>query len=132
MGTQFVVQLQNRPGALAGLARALAEQSIDIRNIAGGGAGEHAYAVLTTSDDAATRAVLRSMGAPHVEGETLIVEVEDRPGGLAAVAERLAAAGVDIRGVLFVSRAGGKVETAFSVDDVGRARKALGLEGAPG
>ncbi|MFH0750256.1 MAG: ACT domain-containing protein, partial [Chloroflexota bacterium] len=67
-------------------------------------------------------------GYPYVEGETLIVEVEDKPGGLASVAEKLAAAGVDIRGVLFVGSGEGKVETAFSVDDVARARRALGID----
>lgn len=127
MGTQFVVQLENRPGALAALTRALAAAAVDIRGIAGGGAGEQAYAVLTTSDEDATRAVLRAGGYPFVEGETIIVTVEDRPGGLAAVAEKLAAAGVDIRGVLFVRSADGTVETALSVDDVSRARRALGL-----
>jgi len=128
MGTQFVVQLDNRPGALAGLARALADRGIDIRSMSGGAAGEHAYSVFTTDDDAATRSVLRKGGYPFVEGETLIVEVQDAPGGLAAVAEKLAAAGVDIRGVLFVGRSAGIVETAFSVDDVSRARKVLGME----
>jgi hypothetical protein len=128
MGTQFVVQLENRPGALAGLARTLATRGIDIRAISGGGTGAQAYAILTTSDEAATRTALRSAGYPYVEGETLIVEVEDRPGGLAAVAETLAAAGVDILGVLFVGRTEGKVETAFSVDDVARARRALGID----
>jgi hypothetical protein len=128
MSSQFVVQLDNRPGSFAGLTRALAERGIDLRGISGGGTGDHAYAVLTTDDDDATRQVLRSGGYPYVEGETLIVEVEDRPGGLAAVAEKLGAAGVDIRGVLFVGSAEGKVETAFSVDDVARARRALGLD----
>jgi hypothetical protein len=128
MGTQFVVQLDNRPGTFAGLARALAERGIDLRAISGGGAGDHAYAVLTTDDDTATREVLRSGGYPYVEGESLIVEVENKPGGLAAVAEKLAAAGVDIRGVLFVGCTDGTVETAFSVDDVARARRALGLD----
>ena len=127
MSSQFVVQLDNRPGALAGLASALAAQGIDIRGISGGGSGDHAYAVLTTNDDGATRAVLRAGGYPYVEGETLIVEVEDRPGGLAAVTQKLAAAGVDIRSILFVDCGGGTVRTALSVDDVERARKALGL-----
>ena len=44
------------------------------------------------------------------------------------MAEKLAVAGVDIRGVLFVGRSAGLVETAFSVDDLSRARKALGLD----
>ena len=128
MATQFVVQLDNRPGSFARLTRALAERDINLRGISGGGAGAGAYAVLTTDDDDATRQVLRSGGYPYVEGETLIVEVEDKPGGLASVAEKLAAAGVDIRGVLFVGSGEGKVETAFSVDDVARARRALGLD----
>jgi len=128
MGAQFIVQLENRPGALAGLARALGARGINISGLASGGAGDHGYAILTTDDDAATRGVLRGAGYPFVEGDTLIVEVEDRPGGLAAVAEKLAAAGVDIRGVLFVGRTDGTVETAFSVDDVARARAALGMD----
>jgi hypothetical protein len=128
MSSQFVVQMENRPGALAALTRALAARGINLRGISGGAAGDHAYAVFSTSDDAATRGVLRAGGYPYVEGETLIVEVEDKPGGLATVAEKLAAAGVDIRGVLFVGCAEGKVETAFSVDDVARARRALGLD----
>ena len=48
-------------------------------------------------------------------------------GGFAATAEKLAAAGVDIHGVLFLGRREGIVETAFTVDDVARARRALGL-----
>ena len=82
MSTQFVVQLQNRPGALAAFARALAERGIDIHEIAGGGAGDHGYAVVSTDDDAATRAVLRSFGYPFVEGEALVVEIDDRAGRL--------------------------------------------------
>jgi hypothetical protein len=127
MGTQFVVQFQHRPGALATFARALAERGISIREISGGGGGEHGYAVVTTDDDVATRAVLRSFGYPYVEGEALVVEIDDTPGGFAAVTEKLAEAGVDIRSVLFLGRREGVVQTAFTVDDVALARKALGL-----
>ena len=127
MGTQFIVQLANRPGSLARLARTLATAGVDIRGMSGGGAGDNGYAVLSTSDDVATRTALRSGGYPFVEGETLIVRVEDRPGGLASVAEKLAAAGIDIKGVLFVGRSDGIVETAFAVDDMERARKVLGI-----
>jgi hypothetical protein len=127
MGTQFIVQLENRPGALATFARALAERGVGIREISGGGGGEHAYAVVATDDDGATRAVLRSFGYPYVEGEALVVEIDDKPGGFAATTEKLAEAGVNIHGVLFLGRREGVVETAFTVDDVARARRALGL-----
>ncbi len=128
MGSQFVVQLDNRPGTFAGLTRALAERGIDVFGISGGGTGDAAYVVLTTSDSEATRTVLRSGGYPFMEGEALIVEVEDRPGTLAAVAEKLAAAGIDIRSVLFVGSRDGKVETAIAVNDAGKARRVLGLD----
>jgi hypothetical protein len=127
VGTQFVVQLVNRPGALATFSRALAERGVSIGEISGGGGGAHAYAVVTTDDDGTTRAVLRSLGYPYVEGEAIVVEVADQPGGFAATTEKLAAAGVDIYGVLFLGRREGIVETAFTVDDVARARRALGL-----
>jgi hypothetical protein len=128
MGRQFVIQLDNRPGELAHLARGLAARGIDIRQISCVGAGSVACAFITTSEDAATRQVLHGLGHDFIEGETIHVDVPDEPGGLAGVAERLAAAGVNILGTLIVGRRPGIVEMAFSVDDVNRAREALGLD----
>ena len=126
MTRPFVVQLQNRPGELAHLARALAVRGIDIRHIAGGGAGCTYCAFLATDNDPTTREVLRSMGYNFVEGTTIVVEVEDRPGMLAELSEKLGAANVNIEGVLIVGRRGGLVEIAFAVDNEARAREALG------
>lgn len=126
MASQFVVQLENRPGALSHFARVLATRGVDIRQIGSGGAGELGWATLTTSDDATTREVLRSAGFRFVEGESIVVEVDDRPGALADLTGRLAAAGVNLHGVLVVGRRGAVVEIALSVDDAARAREALG------
>lgn len=125
MDRQFVVQLVNRPGELAHLARALAARGIDITHITCAGAGPTACAFLTTSNEADTREVLKGLGSPFIEGETVIVDVPDRPGGLADVAERLAAAGVNIVGMLSVGCRAGITEMAFAVDDGDRAREAL-------
>jgi hypothetical protein len=122
---QFVVQLDNRPGELAHLARALAARGIDIRHIGGVGAGELGCAFITTSDDQATREVLHGLGHPYVEGAPILVEVLDEPGGLADPAERLAQAGVNVCGTMMVGRRPGVVEMIFCVDDEGRAREAL-------
>lgn len=126
MERQFVVQLPNRPGELAHLARALAARGIDIVHISCAGTGDVAGAFLTTDDAEATRAVLRGLGVEFVEGEPMVVDVEDRPGGLAEVAERLGRAGVNILGALTVGRRPGVAEMAFVVDDVAKARAALG------
>jgi hypothetical protein len=127
MTRQFVVQLTNRPGELAHLAKALAARWIDILHIATAGHGETACVFLTTSDEEATREVLHGLGLPHVEGDTIVVDVDDVPGGLASITATLAGAGVNILGILTVCRHDGKVEMAFAVDDEPRAREALGL-----
>jgi len=125
MVRQFVVQLENRPHELAHLARALASRGVNITHISFAGAGPVGSAFLTTDDDAATRDVLRSFGNQFIEGETIVVDVEDRPGGLAEVTERLAQAGVNVLGVLIVGRCGPVVEMAFAVDDEEAARRVL-------
>jgi hypothetical protein len=125
MERQFVVQLDNRPGELAHLARALAARGVNLHHISCAGAGPIACAFLTTDSSDATREVLEGMGHDFIEGATVVVDVEDRPGGFADVAERLAHAGVNVHGVLCVGRREGIVEMAFAVDDEEKARAAL-------
>lgn len=125
MARQFVVQLENKPGELAHLARALAARGIDIRHIGGVGAGTLGCAFITTSDDDATREILLGLGHPFVEGAPVLVEVPDRPGGIADAAERLAAAGINVCGTLMVGCRPGCVEMIFCVDDEEKARAVL-------
>ena len=132
MARQFVVQLENRPGELAHLTRALAARSIDIRNIASVTAGSLASAFIATSDDDATRQVLRGLGHPFLEGDMIVADVADQPGGFADAAEKLASAGVNILGALVVGRRPGIIEVAFSVDNEAAAKAALGLAGRSG
>jgi hypothetical protein len=132
MARQFVVQLENRPGELAHLTRALAGGGINIRNIASVTAGALASAFITTSDDDATREVLRGLGHPFIEGDMIVADVADNPGGFADAAEKLAGAGVNILGALVVGRRPGIIEVAFSVDNEAAAQAALGLAGRSG
>jgi hypothetical protein len=125
MARQFVVQLENHPGALAHLTRALAARFIDIRHIWCFGAGAVACAFIVPDNEHAMREVLQTMGCEFIEGEPLVVDVEDRPGGLADVIERFAAAGVNILGTMCVGQRPGIIEMAFTVDDEPTARKAL-------
>jgi hypothetical protein len=125
MAIQFVVQLRNEPGALAVLAEALAARGIDLRAIGGGGLGDAGHVIMTTADDDATRAVLDEGGYAYLEGESLIAEVGDRPGGMAAIARALADAGVNIQGHLFLGRYGDRAMFGFVVDDPEKARPIL-------
>lgn len=128
MSRHFVVQLENRPGELAHLARALAARGIDIQHIAGGGAGSVGFAFLATDDEAATEEVLQGMGLRFIDGETIVVEYDDVPGGLASIADRLAEAGIDISSLMIIGRCGTRVQIALVVDDPEKARHVLGPE----
>lgn len=128
MVRQFVVQLDNRPGELAHLARAFAARGIDIHHVACVGAGPLACMFVTTDDDDRAREVLHGLGHLFIEGTPILVEVEDRPGGLAEVSEKLASAGVNVTGMLPVGRRAGIVQMTFCVDDETKAREALHLD----
>lgn len=125
MQRQFVVQLDNRPGELAHLARALGARGVNLTHISCAGTGSIACAFMTTANDDETRSVLRGLGHDFIEGATVVVDVMDRPGGLAEVAERFANAGINILGTLCVGRREGVVEMAFAVDDEEKAHSAL-------
>ena len=125
MANQFVVQLPNQAGSLADLAERLADAGVDLRAIGGGGIGEAGHVIFKTADDDATRAVLQAGGYVFHEGESVLVEVDDQPGGMARVARRLADAGVNIYGHLFIGRWGDQAQFSFVVSDVAAARKAL-------
>ncbi len=125
MAQQFIVQLENRPGALAALAEALAGRGVDLRAIGGGGIGEQGHIILTTADDDTTRTVLVDGGYTFIEGESILTEVDDRPGGMARVARALAEAGVNVYGHLFLGRWGDRAMFAFVVDDPEKARPIL-------
>ena len=125
MARQFVVQLKNQPGALAVLAEELASRGVDLRAIGGGSIGDSGHVIMTTADDDTTKAVLDEGGYTYVEGEAILSEVGDRPGGMAAVARELADAGVNIQGHLFLGRWGDRAMFTFVVDQPDIARPIL-------
>jgi hypothetical protein len=125
MAQQFIVQLTNQPGALASLSEALAARGVDLRAIGGGGIGDLGHIILTTADDDGARAVLTEGGYTFIEGESILTEVDDRPGGMARVSRALADAGVNIYGHLFLGRWGDRAMFAFVVDDPEKARPIL-------
>jgi hypothetical protein len=129
MANQFVVQLKNEPGSMAVLAEALAARGVDLRAIGGGGIGDSGHVIMTTADDDATRAVLVEGDYTYFEGESIIAEVDDRPGGMARISRELADAGVNIHGHLFLGRWGDRAMFAFVVDDPARARPILERKG---
>jgi hypothetical protein len=125
MSKQFVVQLKNEPGSLALLAEHLAARGVDLRAIGGGGIGDSGHVIMTTADDAGTREVLEADGYTFIEGDSILAEVDDRPGGMARISRALADAGVNIYGHLFLGRWGDRAMFTFVVDRPDIARPIL-------
>jgi hypothetical protein len=118
----LMVILEDKPGALADLGEATGGANINIEGMcATTGEGKGQLHILV-EDPAATRQALEGAGI-EVSGErdVLVVEVEDRPGTMAAVARRLADAGVNIE--LAYTTFGG-VNLVLGVDDLEKARTA--------
>ncbi len=129
MANQFVVQLKNTPGAMAILAEELAARGVDLRAIGGGGLGNSGHVIMTTADDETTKQILDEGGYTYVEGESIIAEVDDKPGGMARIARALADAGVNIHGHLFLGRWGDRAMFAFVVDRPDLAKPILERKG---
>ena len=125
MPRQFVVQVPNRPGQMAELAEQMAAAGVDLRAIGGGGLGDYGHFILTSADDDAARRVLVDGNWTFIEGESLLAEVDDKPGGMAKLARALADAGVNVHGHLFLGRWSDRATFAFVVDDPEKARPIL-------
>ena len=125
MAKQFVVLLKNEPGAMATLAEALAARGVDLRAIGGGSMGDSGHVIMTTADDDTAKAILDDGGYTYIEGESILAEVDDRPGGMARLSRALADAGVNIIGHLFLGRWGDRAMFAFVVDHPEIARPIL-------
>jgi hypothetical protein len=129
MAKQFVVQLKNEPGAMASLAEALAARGVDLRAIGGGSMGDSGHVIMTTADDDTAKAVLEDGGYVYIEGESILAEVDDKPGGMARLSRALADAGVNIQGHLFLGRWGDRAMFTFVVDQPEIARPILERKG---
>ena len=125
MPRQFVVQVENRPGEMARLAEQMGAAGVDLRAIGGGGLGEVGHFIMTTADDDMARKVLEDGAWTFLEGESLLAEVDDKPGGMARLARELADAGVNVLGHLFIGRWSDRATFAFVVDDPEKARPIL-------
>ena len=87
----FIITLDNRPGALADIADAIAEKGINIAGVAGATEGGSGSIAIVTNDEVSTRSALEGAGARFREVALATASLEDKPGVLADAARKLAA-----------------------------------------
>jgi len=126
--TETVVFLENKPGTLARLAKALGEKGVNIEGFMIHESVDHGVVRMVTSDPRKAAHVLGEGGLLTLEAEVLRVPLPNRPGALAEVAERLASARVNVDYAYGTVGPSGK--DAALVLRVSNAKKALeALEG---
>ncbi|HEV8360033.1 MAG TPA: hypothetical protein VGR28_06225 [Candidatus Thermoplasmatota archaeon] len=123
---EFVVSMSNRPGALGESAGALGDAGINMRGFLATAPGGFPVLRFVTDDAAKAEAWLKASRLHFKIGEVVAVEGVDRPGEVGRLAKALAAAGVNVEAGYHAWGPANEVLIAFAVDDVGRARKALG------
>lgn len=122
----FIVDLKNRPGELAKVTEAIAQQGIDITAFSGSTCGDSGSLALVTSDEAGTRRVLSDGQWKFHPVELVEASLANRPGSLAQVTRKLATAGVNIEAAFPIGMTGNDVQVAFATDNPSMAKQALG------
>lgn len=87
---EVTAYLENKPGRLAKICSALAQEKVDIRALSVMETDGPSVLRFVTSDLDATKAVLTSIGTEYRITEVLEVPMENRTGALAKLLERLA------------------------------------------
>lgn len=93
---QLAIFLENRPGTLARLCQALNQAKINIDAISTGDTVDHNVVRLLVRDTKKALRIFEEHGSLVVETEVLVVDADNKPGGLAEIAEALAAAKINI------------------------------------
>lgn len=93
---QLAIFIANRPGTLAELCDALAEERVNIYGLTVSDTVDHAAVRMVVSDTRKAIALLESRGTLVLESEVLMIENDNRPGSLSKIARELAAARINI------------------------------------
>jgi len=87
---EITAYLENKPGRLAKICSALAQEKVDIQAITVMEAEGPSVLRLIVTNLETTKKVLTSLGTEYRLSEVLAVQLENRTGGLARVLEKLA------------------------------------------
>lgn len=118
---EFSVNMVNRPGQLATLARELGAAGVNIETLAAFSTGPEAYVKLVVDNDDSARIVLKNAGVPFEERRIVSATLHDQPGALAQMTEALAATGVNIEAMYLLHAGKEGLRFALAVDDPDRA-----------
>jgi hypothetical protein len=123
---QISAWIEDRPGLLGELARALGAQKVDIRAFMASVMDGKGFIRLVVDKPAAARKVFAAHGWKTTVDELVEVVIADRPGAMGHVADKLGAAGINIHyGYVGSSGKARTVSLFLAVEKPARALQAL-------
>lgn len=93
---QIAIFLENKTGRLAEITRTLAEENINIQAMSLADTADFGILRLIVNDTEKAQAILKKAGFTVGKNEVLVLAVQDRPGGLAAVLAIIDKANINI------------------------------------
>jgi hypothetical protein len=121
--TELSIILPNRPGTLGEVTHALAKAKVNLLAIDASGGFEYNIVRIVPDKASKARAILRRKGLDVGETKVLCIPAQDKPGALAAVADALGAAKVNID--YLYATAGSAGSEALIIAHVSDTRKAI-------
>ena len=126
--TQLTLTLESKPGVLAKISQALAGAGVNITAICAAETAGRGKIRMVVSDPARAKQALTAAKLRCGEEPALMLTLEDRPGALARVAEKLAAAKINIKCAYATTGGmGGSTTVVLSVSNVDKAASVLGV-----
>jgi len=124
--TQFSVFMVNKPGVLAQVLGEFARAKINIMAITMMDSVEHGVMRIVFADQNKAREVMLKLNMPYNETEVLCINLDNKSGALAAVAEKLAKNHINIGYAYCTAGAkGGRTTGVLKVADVKKAMRIL-------
>jgi hypothetical protein len=125
--TQIVVTLQNKPGTLAKLCSTLRDGGVNISAVHGAVIEGRGKVRLVVDNQDKAKDALKAAKVRFSEEEAVAIELDNRPGALGEVAEKLAQAKINIKyGYATTSEGSTKASVILAVSNVAKALSALG------
>ena len=124
--TQFSIFMVNKPGVLAQVLGEFARAKINITAITMMDSVEHGVMRIVFADPEKAREVMSKLNMPYNETEVLCINLDNKSGALAAVAEKLAKSHINIGYAYCTAGAkGGRTTGVLKVADVKKAMRIL-------
>jgi hypothetical protein len=125
---QLTISVENRPGALATVARTLGDAKVNILSLLGSAQGTAGTIHLVVEDPRRAKKALDQAKITYQETAAEEHELPNKPGALAQSLEKLAAKGVNLSSIHATAAKGGKkaviVYTVEAVETAGTAATA--------